>query len=47
MKSAGAMDASFHTLPHAVAIWMIQAGVTLYDVQNILGNSTRYAHLQP
>ena len=34
------MDASFHTLGHTAAAWMIQAGVTLYEVQNILGHST-------
>jgi integrase len=52
MRDAGVHDASFHTLRHTAAAWMVQAGVSLYDVQNILGHSTpmmttRYAHLQP
>ena len=52
MRKAGIADASFHTLRHTAAAWMVQAGVPLYEVQHILGHSTpvmtqRYAHLQP
>jgi integrase len=52
MKAAGIEDASFHTLRHTAAAWMVQAGVSLYEVQKILGHSTpvmaqRYAHLAP
>lgn len=52
MKTAGIDGASFHTLRHTAAAWMVQAGVPLYEVQVILGHSTpvmtqRYAHLQP
>jgi integrase len=51
-KNAGVAEASFHTLRHTAAAWMVQAGVSLYEVQRILGHSTpvmtqRYAHLQP
>jgi integrase len=52
MKSAGIANASFHTLRHTAAAWMVQGGVSLYEVQKILGHSTpvmtqRYAHLAP
>jgi integrase len=52
MASAGIEEASFHTLRHTAAAWMVQAGASLYEVQRILGHSTpvmtqRYAHLQP
>jgi integrase len=52
MRSAGIEGASFHTLRHTAASFMVQAGVPLYDVQKVLGHSTplmteRYAHLQP
>lgn len=52
LKSAGIADASFHTLRHSAASLMVQAGVSLYEVQRILGHSTptvtqRYAHLHP
>ncbi len=52
MHDAGIADASFHTIRHTAAAWMVQAGVSLYEVQHVLGNSTpvmtqRYAHLQP
>jgi integrase len=52
MRGAGIKDASFHTLRHTAASWMVQGGVPLYEVQKILGHSTplmtdRYSHLQP
>jgi integrase len=52
MRAAGISDASFHTLRHTAAAWMVQGGVSLYEVQKILGHSTpvmtqRYAHLAP
>lgn len=52
MRAAGIADASFHTLRHTAAAWMIQACRSLYEVQRVLGHSTpamtqRYAHLEP
>jgi integrase len=52
MRRAGIEGASFHTLRHTAAAWMAQDGVSLYEVQHVLGHSTsvmtqRYAHLQP
>jgi integrase len=52
MRAAGIENASFHTLRHTAAAWMVQDGVSLYEVQHVLGHSTpvmtqRYAHLQP
>ena len=52
MRGAGLADASFHTLRHTAASWMVAAGVPLYEVGKILGHSTplmtqRYAHLAP
>lgn len=52
MRNAGVNDATFHTLRHTAAAWMVQNGVSLYEVQHLLGHSTpvmtqRYAHLQP
>lgn len=48
----GIRDASFHTLRHTAASWMVQQGVDLYAVGQILGHKTprmtqRYAHLSP
>jgi integrase len=48
----GISDASFHTLRHTAASWMVQQGVDLYAVGQILGHKTprmtqRYAHLSP
>lgn len=48
----GIMDASFHTLRHTAASWMVQRGVDLFSVGQILGHKTprmtqRYAHLSP
>ncbi len=52
LKRIGAPDASFHTLSHTAASWMVQQGVDLYAVGQILGHKTphmtqRYAHLSP
>lgn len=51
-KRLGIPDASFHTLRHTAASWMVQQGVDLYAVGQILGHKTprmtqRYAHLSP
>jgi integrase len=41
-----------HTMRHTCASWLVQAGVSLYEVQALLGHETpamaaRYAHLAP
>lgn len=48
----GIHDASFHTLRHTAATWLVMQGVDLYAVGQILGHKTprmtqRYAHLSP
>jgi integrase len=48
----GIPDASFHTLRHTAASWLVQQGVDLYAVGQLLGHKTprmtqRYAHLSP
>lgn len=52
LKRVGAPDASFHTLRHTAASWLVMQGVDLYAVGQILGHKTprmtqRYAHLSP
>ena len=52
MRAAGIQDATFHTLRHTAASWMVQAGRPLAEIRAILGHATmqttlRYAHLQP
>jgi integrase len=51
-KRLGIQDASFHTLRHTAASWLVMEGVDLYAVGQILGHKTprmtqRYAHLSP
>ena len=51
-KRLGIPDASFHTLRHTAASWLVMQGVGLYTVGQILGHKTprmtqRYAHLSP
>jgi integrase len=51
-KRLGILDASFHTLRHTAASWLVQQGVDLYAVGQLLGHKTprmtqRYAHLSP
>jgi site-specific recombinase XerD len=46
------MDASFHSLRHTAASWLVQEGVDLYAVGQLLGHKTprmtqRYEHLSP
>lgn len=48
----GIHDASFHTLRHTAASWMVMEGASLYAVGQMLGHKTprmtqRYAHLSP
>jgi integrase len=45
-------DVTFHTLRHTFASWAIMRGVTLKELQELLGHSSltmtmRYAHLAP
>lgn len=51
-KSLGIADASFHSLRHTAASWLVMQGVDLYAVGQVLGHRTprmtqRYAHLSP
>lgn len=52
MHGLGLDGASFHTLRHTCGSWLVQAGVSLFEVQQVLGHSdprltARYAHLRP
>ena len=51
-RKVGIKDASFHTLRHTAASWLVQQGVDLYAVGKLLGHKSarmteRYAHLSP
>jgi integrase len=51
-KRLGIADASFHSLRHTAASWLVMQGVDLYAVGQLLGHRTprmtqRYAHLSP
>ncbi len=52
MKVAGIDDATFHTLRHTAASWMVQGGVPIANVQKFMRHrnvqtTLRYAHLKP
>jgi integrase len=51
-KRAGISDFHPHDLRHTCASWLVQKGVSLYEVRDILGHSSiklteRYSHLAP
>ena len=51
-KRLGIKDASFHSLRHTAASWLVMQGADLYSVGQLLGHKTlkmtkRYAHLSP
>lgn len=51
-KRLGIKDASFHTLRHTAASWLVMRGADLYSVGQLLGHKTlkmtkRYTHLSP
>jgi integrase len=51
-QGLGIQDASFHSLRHTAASWLVMQGVDLYAVGQLLGHKTprmtqRYAHLSP
>jgi integrase len=51
-RRAGIEDCTYHTLRHTFASRMVQAGLPLTDVQQILGHATihmtlKYSHLAP
>jgi integrase len=51
-RVAGISDFRFHDLRHTCAAWLVQAGVPMAEVRDVLGHCTlqmteRYAHLAP
>ena len=51
-RKLGIVDASFHSLRHTAASWLVMKGEDLYTVGQLLGHRTprmtqRYAHLSP
>jgi len=51
-RRLGIKDASFHSLRHTAASWLVMQGVDLYAVGQLLGHRSprmtqRYAHLSP
>lgn len=51
-KRAGITDYTPHDMRHTMASWLVQQGVSLYEVRDILGHSSiklteRYSHLAP
>jgi integrase len=52
VKAAKLTDVNFHTLRHTFASWAVMRGVTLKELQELLGHASltmtmRYAHLAP
>jgi site-specific recombinase XerD len=52
VEAAELDDVTFHTLRHTFASWAVMRGVTLKELQELLGHSSlamtmRYAHLAP
>lgn len=51
-EASGLKDIHWHDLRHTCASWLVQAGVSLYVVKDLLGHASiktteRYAHLTP
>ena len=49
-RRVGLEGVTFHTLRHTYASWLVEAGVDLYTVKELMGHSTlsmteRYAHV--
>ncbi len=52
LRECGLADFRFHDLRHTCGSWLVQSGVALADVKEVLGHSTirmteRYAHNAP